>query len=93
MATKHLGLPIASLCQMLVLSELETADFASLCARLSTLVKGHSFAVLDQELANYLSIANSEGTHATKKFGTSPTLMNLGIWWWPQQPGSEGEWT
>jgi hypothetical protein len=29
--------------------------------------------------ANYSSIANSDETHTTKKFGTAPTLMNLDV--------------
>jgi hypothetical protein len=32
-----------------------------------------------RNLANYLSIANSEGTHTTIKFGTAPILMNSGV--------------
>jgi hypothetical protein len=38
-----------SLYQALALSEPETTEFACLCTRLSTLNKGHSIAVLDQE--------------------------------------------
>ncbi len=42
------------LCQALALSEPETTEFACLCARLSTLEKGHSLAVLDQESSQLL---------------------------------------
>jgi hypothetical protein len=44
----------ADLCQALALSEPETTEFACLCARLSTLNKGHSLAVLDQESGQLL---------------------------------------
>jgi hypothetical protein len=43
-----------SLCQALALSEPETTEFACLCMRLSTLDKGHSLVVLDQESSQLL---------------------------------------
>jgi hypothetical protein len=39
----------SGLCQSLALSESEMTEFACLCARLSSLNKGHSLAILDQE--------------------------------------------
>jgi hypothetical protein len=43
-----LSTKFASLCQALALSESEMTDFACLCARLSTLDKRNSLAVLNQ---------------------------------------------
>jgi hypothetical protein len=49
-----LSTQFASLCQALELSEPEITEFACLCARLSTLNKGNSLAVLDQESGQLL---------------------------------------
>ncbi len=42
------------LCHLLALLEPESAEFACLCARLSTLDKGHSLAVLDKKSGQLL---------------------------------------
>jgi hypothetical protein len=44
----------AGLCQALALLELELTNFACLCARLTSLDKGHSLAVLDKESGQLL---------------------------------------
>jgi hypothetical protein len=49
-----LSTQFAGLCQALVPSEPEMTEFAYLCARLSTLNKGNSLAVLDQESGQLL---------------------------------------
>jgi hypothetical protein len=45
----NLASQFSGLCQALALSESESTEFACLCARLSTLDKGHSLANLDKE--------------------------------------------
>jgi hypothetical protein len=49
-----LAFKFAGLCQALALSEPELKEFACLCARLSTLNKGHSLAVLDKKSSQLL---------------------------------------